>query len=90
LDQDKAFAAYALILIGAVGSLLTAMVLSGVTTAPSPLRFLEHLALGLAIRAAYKSAGGFSWADWSVRDEPAREAIAAKGFLPSAPANAQV
>jgi hypothetical protein len=83
LDTNKAFAAYALVLIAGVGSVLTASVLAGVTSLPSPLGFVEHVALGLMVRAAYKSIGGFDWADWSITCEPAGEAIAGTGFLAS-------
>ena len=66
MDNDRAFAAYAITLFAVIASALTASVLAGFATAPSPLVFLEHVALGLAIRASYKSIGGFDWADWSV------------------------
>jgi len=83
LDKNNTFAAYALILIAGVGSVLTASVLAGITTAPSPTVFVEHVALGLMIRAAYKSFGGWNWADWTVTSEPAGGAIAATGYLSS-------
>jgi hypothetical protein len=72
-----------LILVAAVGSLLTASVAAGIALAPSPLVFLEHVALGLAIRAAYKSIGGWNWADWSFGAEPAAEAPAEAALLHS-------
>ena len=92
MDTNKAFAVYALTLIAGVGSVLAASVLAGITTAPSPAVFMEHVALGLMMRAAYKSIGGWDWADWSLTSEPAGEAIAATGFLSSSsgPASAGV
>ena len=80
MDNDKALAGYALILIAGVASVLTASVLAGVTRLPSPVVFMEHVALGLMIRAAYKSLGGWNCADWSFTSEPAGEAAAAKAF----------
>ena len=83
MDKNRTFAAYALILIAGVGSVLMTSVLAGVSTAPSPLAFLEHVALGLTIRAAYKSFGGWDWADWSITSEPTGEELAAAGYLRS-------
>ena len=80
MHNDKSFAAYALILLAAVASVLTATVLAGITRVPPPLVFLEHVAMGLLIRAAYKSTGGWNWADWSVGNERAGAAIAATGY----------
>lgn len=59
--DDRAFATYALALIGIVFSLLTVTVVAGIASAP-PLGFMvEHLALGLMIRTSYKSFGGADW-----------------------------
>jgi hypothetical protein len=69
LDNDKVFVAYALILIAGVASVITASVVAGTAALPSPMSFLEHLALSLAFRAAYKGIGGFSWDEWSVMGE---------------------
>jgi hypothetical protein len=66
LDNDKAFAIYALTLLAGLASLLTVALVAGFATLPAPLGFFEHLALGLAFRAAYKGIGGFSWDDWSL------------------------
>lgn len=86
LNTDKAFAAYALILVSGVASLLTASVLVGFATLPSPGVFLEHVALGLAIRAGYKSIGGWNAADWSITGETAGEARVTAGILSSSSA----
>jgi hypothetical protein len=32
--------------------------------------FVEHVALGLGIRAAYKYVGGFDLSDWTLSGEP--------------------
>jgi len=70
LDNDKAFAIYALALITGLATLLTVSLMAGFATLPAPLTFLEHLSLGLAFRAAYKGIGGFSWDEWSLFSEP--------------------
>jgi hypothetical protein len=69
LDNDKAFAIYALLLIAGVASMITASLVAGFATLPSPIGFVEHLALGLAFRAAYKGFGEFSWDDWSLLND---------------------
>ena len=61
MDNDKAFAAYALVIFAGVASVLTASVLSGTAALPSALVFLEHLAMSLALRTAYKSLDGTYW-----------------------------
>ena len=73
LDDDHAFAAYALILTALIASVITATIATGVTQLPSPASFFEHLALSFLIRAGYKGFGGFDWADWSVTSGRARE-----------------
>ena len=52
---------YALTLIGIIGSVITASVMTGVATVPTTGVFLEHLALSLGFRTAYKSFGGIDW-----------------------------
>jgi len=80
LDSDNAFTVYALILISGVASVLTASVIAGAAIPPSPGVFLEHVLLGLAIRASYKSIGGWNGADWSFTSEASAEATAATGL----------
>jgi hypothetical protein len=83
LDNDKVFTGYALILIAGVASVITSSVLAGFASLPTPAVFLEHVALGLMMRASYKTIGGFDWADWSfTRDRAPAEAE----FAPSGPA----
>ena len=80
LDPKHRFTGYALTLLTAVGSLLTATVLAGISSLPSPLTFLEHVALGLSIRFSYKWVGGFDWADWSFGSDATGEGLAAAGY----------
>jgi hypothetical protein len=58
MDNDKAFAIWAVVLIGAVASLLTGSVAAGMATLPSLSSFAEHVTLGLVIRTSYKSFAG--------------------------------
>jgi hypothetical protein len=69
------FTAYALVLFAAVASLITTMVMAGVAVLPTPLVFLEHLAMSLAFRAAYKGIGGFSWGEWTLTSGGIAEVI---------------
>jgi hypothetical protein len=73
LDNDKAFAAFALILLVGVVSVISTVVLTGPGTWPTPLHLAEHVALGLSMRFAYKWIGGFDSADWSVASDRVRE-----------------
>ena len=61
MDNDKLFTIYALTLIAAVTSVITASVMSGIATLPTTGVFLEHVALSFGFRAAYKSLDGFDW-----------------------------
>ena len=58
MASDKAFGIYAVAMIGMVASVITASVMAGFATFPSLLVFLEHIALSLLFRAAYKSLDG--------------------------------
>jgi hypothetical protein len=72
LDNDKAFAAYALILfLGVICMLTAAVTVLGTGTWPTPLHLAEHVTLGLAMRASYKWIGGWNPADWSVAGDGA-------------------
>jgi len=66
LHNDKAFAAYALTLTVGLLIVLGCVLALGAAKPPPALMFLEHLAMGLGVRWAYKSFGGFDWADWSL------------------------
>ena len=61
MDNDRFFAFYALTLIAGISSVITASVMAGVATLPTLGVFVEHVALSLAFRGAYKSFGGFDW-----------------------------
>ena len=61
MDNDRFFMFYALTLIAGVTSCITACLVAGVASLPSLGMFVEHLALSLAFRGAYKSFGGFDW-----------------------------
>ena len=69
MGNDKAFAIYALALITAVASVLAAFVIVRPAAVPSAVIFIEHLLLGLGVRAAYKSLHGFDWSDWNFMGE---------------------
>jgi len=73
LDNDKAFAAFALILLAGVVSVISTVVLTGPGNWPTPLHLAEHVALGVSMRFAYKWIGGFDVADWSVASDRVRE-----------------
>ena len=82
MHDDKAFAVYALLLILGVATALTSgMLLFGNGTWPSALAVVEHVALGLLMRAAYKTIGGWNWADWSVAGDAVPEAASAEEVL---------
>ncbi len=61
MDNDRIFTLYAFTLIAGVASIITASIAAGVASVPSAAGFLEHLAMSLTFRAAYKSFGGFDW-----------------------------
>lgn len=61
MSNDKVFGIYALGLIGMVAATWAALVAVGVATLPSMAFLVEHVALGLSLRAAYKSFAGFDW-----------------------------
>lgn len=89
MDNDKTFAAYALILIAGVASVITSSVLAGFASLPTPVVFLEHVALGLMMRASYKTIGGFDWADWSFGSDETAGTVAANDFVPPSGTAAQ-
>jgi hypothetical protein len=64
VDNDKVFAAWALALFASVASVLTATVVTGIATLPSPMVFAEHLAMAFGVRAAYKSFAGVTLPAW--------------------------
>lgn len=73
MDNDRIFAAYALLLFFGVVTLLTTLLVVNGRGFPAPLAFAEHVALGLSWRFAYKWIGGVNRADWSVTSDRVRE-----------------
>jgi hypothetical protein len=65
LQDNKAFAAWALFLVAGAATLITTLVLAGIATVPPLATLLTDIAMGLGIRAAYKQIGGWDWSDWS-------------------------
>jgi hypothetical protein len=61
VDNDRIFAAYAVLLVAGVASVITTSVITGVAALPSAGVFLEHVAMSFGFRAAYKSLDGFDW-----------------------------
>jgi hypothetical protein len=58
VQNDRIFAIYAIGLIGCVLSLLACTVSVGLASVPAFAVLVEHIAMGLAVRAAYKSFDG--------------------------------
>lgn len=83
MDNDRKFAAYALILIAGVTSTIATSVMVGFASLPSPLVFFEHVALGLTVRSAYKFVGGWNWADWTVTGDACPAPAATLGSVSS-------
>lgn len=77
MDDNKAFARWVLLVVGGAGTLMLAMVLSGVASVPPVVNIVADVALGLSIRFAYKWVGGFDSADWSFAGVPAEAASSA-------------
>lgn len=69
MNNDKAFAICTVTLIAAVLSVLTASVMSGFASLPTPLAFVEHLFFTVGFRAAYHSLEGPGWAFPPARSE---------------------
>jgi hypothetical protein len=61
MNNDKVFAIYACTLVAGIASVITASLFAGLATLPSPLMFVEHLAMSVTFRAAYKSFAGPVW-----------------------------
>lgn len=58
MDNDKVFRMYAATLIGGAVLVVASLIALGIGMLPTPVFFLEHVALGLLIRLAYKSFDG--------------------------------
>lgn len=83
MQNDRNFTFYAAALVGGVLVLLSSVVMAGLTQIPTPLAFLEHLALGLAFRTAYKTLDpDFQLNPFAVVDEAPLEELDATGDEP--------
>jgi len=58
MQNDKVFIAYAAALVVGISSLMAFVLGTGASALPTPLYLIEHVSLGLAIRAYYKSFDG--------------------------------
>ena len=92
MDNDKAFAIYAITIFAGLASVLTASLLAGYASIPSPPMFVEHPAMSLLFRAAYKSFGGPVWWPYPSAFEDGHEAAAAPaaGVVLSGPRGAEL
>lgn len=68
MNNDKIFTIYAVTLVAGVASVISASVIAGVATLPSLGVFVEHLAMSLIFRGAYKSFAGFDWVYTAARN----------------------
>ena len=69
LNDNNAFAVWALFLIAGSAALMMFVAFVLGAKLPPFTTFAEHVAMGLCVRAAYKSTGGWNWADWSIAGE---------------------
>lgn len=60
MNDDRAFLTYAVALAAGVTSLLTFILFTQAGSIPEPVYVLEHVALGLSVRAYYKAFDGES------------------------------
>jgi len=74
MSNDKAFTIFALALVAAVLSVITASVMAGIATVPTFFGFVEHLFFTVGFRAAYKSLAGPGWLGLPVPADVAVEA----------------
>jgi len=68
VNNDRIFAIYAVTLVAGVTSVISASVIAGLATLPSFGVFVEHLAMSLILRGAYKSFAGFDWVYTAARN----------------------
>lgn len=73
LDNDRNFAAYALLLLAGIVTVVISVVLANGRPFPGAFAFAEPVILGLTVRFAYKWIGGFDRADWSIASDRVRE-----------------
>jgi hypothetical protein len=88
VNDNKAFAAWVLLVLTTMATLLTWIVVGLGADLPPLASVLEHVALGLSIRFAYKYTGGFNPADWSFGSDAVGEPVAAGALDPGVGAGA--
>ena len=64
MSSDRAFAIFTLVLVGGLAALLTTLMQSESAIVPTPVSFIEHVAISLAFRFAYKWIGGGDVSEW--------------------------
>ena len=64
MENDKYFSIYAFTILGALAAVISTSLQAGFTTMPSAWVFIEHIAMSLCVRAAYKSFG-WDWGFWT-------------------------
>ena len=77
MENDKLFAAYALVLVAGIGSVIAALLAVGMASPPDPLWLIEHLTFSLLMRASYKSLSGWDASEWSLAFARPRVRVAA-------------
>jgi hypothetical protein len=83
VENDKLFAAYALVLVAGIGSVIAALLAVGVASPPDPLGLIEHVTFSLLMRASYKSLDGWDWSEWTLKAAHPRARAAAASRRPS-------
>jgi len=76
MENDKYFSIYAFTILGALAAVITTSLQAGFTTMPSAFVFIEHIAMSLIVRAAYKSFG-WDWGSWTfgIGSRPVAEGV---------------
>ena len=61
MSNDKDFTIYAIALIAGISTVLAIAISAGIGAMPSAATLVEHVGLGLLVRASYKSFAGPGW-----------------------------
>ena len=64
MQSDRVFAVFTLALVGGLAILLTLLFQSENAIVPTPVGFIEHIAISLSFRFAYKWIGGSDASEW--------------------------
>lgn len=64
MQSDRAFAVFTLVLVGGLATVLALLFQSPNAIVPTPVGFIEHIAISLSFRFAYKWIGGGDASDW--------------------------